>query len=178
MLVTFGARRRDPDGVDLLIECHGRIRRHLVMARRLAEATGHPAKDIRETAAQVRRYFTEALPLHMQDEEENVLELLAGRSSAVDDALARMAADHLDHEPKVERLVALCGELEHDPGRLDALAVDLRIVVTFLEPAFLAHLELEERTLFSALRTLPQRHRDALAAAMRARREAVLAGSL
>lgn len=170
MLITFGARRHAPDGVDLLLECHTRIRRHLTMARRLAAASGHPEVEIRETAAQVRRYFTEALPLHILDEEITIRELLAGHNPIVDAALARMAGDHLDHEPALGRLIDLCAELERAPGDLGGIAVELAALVAVLEAQLLEHLAMEERTIFAALRLLPASDRDALARAMRERR--------
>lgn len=174
MLITFGARRGNPDGVDLLVECHARIRKHLAFARRLAAGAGHPEADIRETARQVRRYFAEGLPLHILDEEEMVLELLAGRDPDVDAALARMATEHLDHEPAIERLIALCGELELAPQRLADLTVELTPLAAGLEAELLAHLAHEERVIFSALRTLHQTHRDELGAAIQRRRAASL----
>ena len=170
MLVTFGARRGTPDGVDLLVECHGRIRRHLGFARRLAAGVGHPLADIRDTARQVRRYFAEALPLHVLDEEESVLELLAGCTPDVDAALARMATEHMDHEPALERLIALCAELERAPERLADLTAELTPLAAALETELLGHLEREERIIFSALRALPQIDRDELGAAMQRRR--------
>jgi iron-sulfur cluster repair protein YtfE (RIC family) len=172
MLVTFGARRGGTDGVDLLVECHRRIRRHLGMARALAGAHGHPAAEIRDTAAQVRRYFTEALPLHILDEEEAVLDLLVGRDETTDTALARMVAEHMDHEPALGRLIDLCAELQRDPSQIDRVAAELAPLIDELEPELLAHLEREERFLFSALRALPRADRDRLTAAIRERRAA------
>jgi hemerythrin-like domain-containing protein len=174
MLVTFGARRGKPDGVDLLVECHGRIRRHLGFARRLAAGVGHPLADICDTARQVRRYFAEALPLHILDEEESVMELLAGRDADLDAALARMATEHMDHEPALERLLELCAELEDAPEHLEKLSAELAPLAAAIETGFLAHLDLEERVIFSALRSLAQVDRDELGAAIQRRRTASL----
>jgi len=170
MLVQIGRRPAPRDVVDLLLECHGRIRLHTDLARRLSTARDLPPAEIREVAAAVRRYFAEALPLHVQDEEEEVTSRLSGKDPAVDQALARMSAEHADHEPSVARLIAICEHLERDPAFLGDVAGDLAALAAGLEARFAAHLELEERVIFSALRRLPEADRRALLTAVRARR--------
>ena len=60
MLGKIGRSAAPADAVALLLECHGRIRAFLAMARRVGEAI------------QVHRNFTLALPLHARDEEESI----------------------------------------------------------------------------------------------------------
>jgi hypothetical protein len=62
---STGKRAVTEDVVDSLIECHGRIRRFLVMAPQLAAAAHASPSEIESTAAQIRRYFVEGFPLHM-----------------------------------------------------------------------------------------------------------------
>ena len=73
MLIGPGKHAAPGDAVDLLLECHARIRHFLALARRLGEARGESPTALSDTAAQVHRYFTLALPLHAQDEEEVIL---------------------------------------------------------------------------------------------------------
>jgi hypothetical protein len=69
MIVQLGARTTGNDVVDMLAACHERIRTFSTMACAIASGG-----DVREAAAAVRRYFAEAYPLHVADEEE-LLEL-------------------------------------------------------------------------------------------------------
>jgi iron-sulfur cluster repair protein YtfE (RIC family) len=174
VLLQIGKRTTEPDVVELLRECHDRIRKFLVMARRLATATDASADEIREVASQIRRYFVESLPLHMADEEDEIVPRLVGRNGEVDRALAAMADDHARHEPLVSRLVELCAVLIAEPGLLVARADELGAIATQLATDFTTHLETEERVIFPALRQLPSEARAAVLAAMRARRERML----
>src|SRR6478752_10243593 len=110
MLVTLGQRAKSEDVVELLLECHGRIRKFLGFARDLAVAHAAPRDEVRQLAAQIRRYFAVSLPLHVADEEELIEPALAGASSEVDAALAAMHAEHEAHAPALARLVGACAE--------------------------------------------------------------------
>jgi iron-sulfur cluster repair protein YtfE (RIC family) len=167
MLVKIGTRRDTGDVVDLFLECHARIRRFAALAVRLP-ATDRPTAEIAETAAAIRRYFAEALPLHVADEEEEVAPRLAGRNDAVDRALATMAAEHREHEPSLARLLELCATVERDPD--PAHLADLAAVATDLATRFDAHLALEEAVIFPALRALPAADLEAIRLALHARR--------
>ena len=173
MLVKLGARRAEPGLVEALLECHERIRRFTGHAARLAAAAPDDA-EIRDVAAQVGRYFRESLPLHVADEEEQVARRLAGTSPEVDRALAQMEAEHAEHAPDVARIVAICAQLEREPGRMPALAAELAACAARLDAAFAAHLALEERVVFPALARLPAADRDAMLAALRERRDRAL----
>ncbi len=171
MLVQLGKRPERLDVVDLLLDCHDRIRKFTTMARDLAAARGARLEAIREAAAQVRRYFIESLPLHMADEEKQILPRLIGMNAELDRALAAMEADHMAHEPLVRRLVELCSVLVADPRQIAAVATELHAVAMQLTTEFFVHLEREERVIFPALRRLPSDERTAIRTAMRARRE-------
>jgi len=174
MIVQLGQRQPSEDVVDLLRDCHERIRRFLVQARRLAEAASAEPAEIRAAAGQIRRYFTEAFPMHVDDEDEQIAPRLQGASSDVDRALAMMASGHASHGALIARLVAICASVEQDPRRLAVASIELARVAALLATELEAHLELEERAIFPALRRLPQHVRDAIRGAIRARRARAL----
>lgn len=173
MLVKIGQRSLAQDVVELLYECHARIRKFLELARRLAATPTLGDADIRTAAMQVRRYFKAAFPLHLQDEDEILTPRLGKQSAAVDEALAKMHADHVEHAPLVDRLVALCSTLETDPHKLPALANELGETAAALTSVIEPHLALEEKTIFPALRQLPREIHDEMRVAMRELREPV-----
>ena len=150
MIVKLGARTTGEDAVDLLAACHERIRKFSAMACAIAKAQG----DVREAAGAVRRYFAEAFPLHVADEEE-LLELPA-----------RIHDEHVAHAPLIDRLVALCAGIEAGgpvPPELGPLAEQLRKELD-------EHLSIEERDVFPAIRALPDAERARMREAIRARR--------
>lgn len=154
MLTRLGKPPAHGDAVDLLLECHDRIRSFLAMARRLAEARGATPEEIAGAAGRVHRYFTQALPLHAEDEERSILPRLRGRDPEVDRELATMAREHAEHEVPLGALVRACAALAEDPGRHAALAPDVGAAAAELERHFAAHLAREERVIFPALRRL------------------------
>lgn len=174
MLVQLGKRSVSEDVVDLLVECHGRIRRFLVMARQLALASDASSPEIAATAAQIRRYFAEAFPLHVADEECDIAPRLA---SMARDSLVRMHADHRAQSLAVDELIVQCGVLEREPDQHAAVCARLHAVAVQLAADLESHMEYEERTLFPALRKLSQHDRDAILTAMRQRRSRMLAGA-
>lgn len=166
MLVQVGRRNASEDVVDLLLECHGRIRRFLIMARNLAEAAGcAPPADVAATAGEIRRYFAEGFRLHVEDEEVDIAPRIA-RAAA-----AQLVAEHHGHLRDLTELLALCAELERQPEQLPAVAAALRATVGRLTVQLEAHLEFEERMIFPAIRALHRDQRDAIREAMRLRRE-------
>src|SRR5512138_1711735 len=153
MLSQIGSRRPAPaEGiVDLLLDCHARIRSFSELAVRLGEAGAPPPGEIADAAARVTRYFAEALPLHARDEEESVLPRLAGRDPAVDVALVAMHRDHLGHGVVLDPVLDLCHELAAAPGRHAELAPALVRAALVLSAHFDVHLASEERTIFPAI---------------------------
>jgi iron-sulfur cluster repair protein YtfE (RIC family) len=171
MLVNVGARRETPDVVGALQQCHDRIRSFVALAAKLAAAPDAPPDEVRDAAARIVKYFTEALPFHVADEDETIAPRLAGASAEVDAALATLAADHHRHEPLVAELVAIARAIAADPAALPARAADLARAGAALAADFDTHLALEERVLHPAIAALPAADQDAIRAAMKARRD-------
>jgi hemerythrin-like domain-containing protein len=172
----FGrARPRTTDDADdfvqLLLDCHGRIRHFAALARVLGETPALSADAVRDAAFRVRRYFGEALPLHVEDEEESVLPRLLGREPALDEALERMSAEHAAHAPLLAEVLRCCRELERAPERHEALRAGLARDAVALEREFATHLETEEALILPAIgRLLDADVRAALVRELRARR--------
>lgn len=174
MLTVLGKTPAAGDAVDLLLECHDRIRSFLALARRVAEAGPAERDDLPEAAARVHRYFTQALPLHARDEEDSILPRLHGRDPAVDRELVTMTREHAEHEDPMRRLVGACEIIARDPDRHAALAHDLGAAARELEAHFAAHLRREEEVVFPAMRRLLDRAEDAaIVRELRARRGVV-----
>lgn len=168
-------RRGDAHAADLLLECHERIRRFAGLARALATWPDPTPQDVSAAAARVLRYFEQALPLHVRDEEESVRpRLLAAASSIPFDGLAAalevMAREHDEHEPLLASLLPRWRALVDDPARLAALREDLARDAAALEEQFERHLALEERLVIPAVRALPPAEAASIVAELRARR--------
>jgi hemerythrin-like domain-containing protein len=161
VLIQPGKPAVPADAVDLLLECHGRIRTFLALAGRLGEARGVAPDAVMDAAFRVHRYFTLALPLHARDEEESVAPRLRGRDPAVDAELENMAREHREHEPPLAALVEACAQLARDPGRHGELAATVQRAAGDLERHFAAHLAREEAVIFPAIRRLLDQAADA-----------------
>jgi iron-sulfur cluster repair protein YtfE (RIC family) len=171
MLTRIGATRPPEDIVDLLLECHARIRTFTELALRLGEAERPDDREVSNAAARVRRYFEEALPLHALDEEESILPRLTGRDPEVDRALAAMQREHAEHGAVLGRVVAVCAELEARPERHRERAGELREATRALRAYFERHLAPEEATIFPAIRrVVPEEERRRMVEELRARR--------
>ena len=168
MLVQLGQPRASDDVVALLLACHGRIRTFLGMAGRLA-TTQASGREIGEAAGQISRYFADAFPLHVADEDRSIAPRLA-RDAAVAEVLAAMQRDHAAHAPGIASLVALCGVLERDPSQRPALARELGAAAAALAAELDAHLALEEHAIFPAILRLPRGEQEAIRSEIRTRR--------
>lgn len=164
---------REPDTVDLLLECHERIRRFTRVALWLAHAEDAPAAAVEETARSVLRYFTEALPRHAADEDESVMpRLLAlplpdGSRTAV----RLMSHQHPALEEVLAGLAPAWGAIAADPGALPSYAEEMRRATDRLQGMWAIHLSLEENTVFPLMREhLSPRTLEDIRAEMRARR--------
>ncbi len=171
-MLNIGSPRPAEGIVDLLLECHARIRSFSDLAVRLGEASAPAPAEVADAAARVRRYFVEALPLHARDEEESVLPRLAGRDAVVDAALVAMHRDHVGHAEVLDPVLAICAELVAAPGRHAELAPSLAEAGRRLRAHFEAHLASEEGTIFPLLdRAVPEDERRRMVYELRARRE-------
>lgn len=171
MLNTIGSPPRPAEGiVDLLLDCHARIRSFSDLAVRLGETRGAGPAEIAEAAASVRRYFSEALPLHARDEEESVLPRLAGRDPVVDAALVAMHRDHVGHAELVDPVLDMCAALVAAPGRHLELAPALAEAARRMRAHFETHLASEEATIFPALARVADEEQRRMTDELRARR--------
>lgn len=158
MLTQLSTRRvtGSQDLVNLLGECHQRIRRFVALARQAASRRDAPSDQIAQACAAVERYFVEALPLHVADEEESLEPRLRGLSQSVDQALATMAHQHQQHVSKIAALLMAIGKVRSQPhvevarGELAAAAIALET-------------ELEEQPASRGERDLPCDPRAAVA---------------
>ena len=155
MLINLSPRRSaDPqDLVDLLRACHARIRHFSALAYEAATRHDAPADQVKEACARVERYFREALPLHVADEEESIAPRLRGLSPEVDRALDTMEHQHEQHGPRLAVFLRMVAAVGRDPHALrfkDTLAT----IARDLERDFAEHLALEEAVIFPAIREL------------------------
>ena len=172
-LQPSASRRATDDLVELLLDCHRRIRNFVSTARHLADAEAVTDSEAREAALATARYFTLALPLHVRDEEESIVPRLAGRDAEIDAALRDMSRQHLDHLPPLARLVELLQDIAAAPGERLSVRSELTAVVAELDHAFTEHLASEEQVILPAIRRLLDADEQrAVIAELRARRDA------
>jgi iron-sulfur cluster repair protein YtfE (RIC family) len=165
-LVRLGARSSAaPDAAALLVECHARIRGFARLAVQLATARA-PAPEIADAATRVHRYFTEALPLHVQDEERSLAPRLRRFAPDVAAALDDMEREHRAHDELLAKLLPAWAAIRTDANAAAQTRSDAERLQTLLEQ----HLAAEERLVLPALARLPAGERDALVDEMRARR--------
>ncbi len=141
------------DVVDSLLECHERIRRFIELAQAISARRELTGDELAEGCHRVERYFREALPLHVRDEEDSIEPRLRGLSVPLDRALDAMHAEHLIHEPMLAQLLQASAALREQPGDLErrrALGEVADTLARELDP----HLRHEEEVVFPALRTL------------------------
>lgn len=176
MRIEIGARdltKGAPDVVDLLLECHARMRTFAALARKVALEKEGPPAEVQDAAARIARYFSEALPLHVQDEERTLLPRLKGLDKELDIALSHMAAEHHAHETNLGRLVEICRDVAADPARLATHRGELRYVSGAVEAGLAAHMRDEEAIVFPAVRArLSEEARAVCLAELRGRRGA------
>lgn len=144
-IVRIGEREPEGDVVDSLLACHRRIRSFLALAARVGQG-GDPADQVAEACGQIGRYFREALPRHVADEEESILPRLRGRDADLDAALAAMQEQHSEHEAHLAELAAALAN--------PAARARIAAAAAALEQSFAPHLELEEAIIFPGIRRL------------------------
>ena len=162
MLIKIGSSKEASDVTDLLLECHERIRYFVGLARRLATEADAAQQENADALSRVKHYFSEALPLHVADEEQTVLPRLYGKQPELDKALDAMELEHQKHERYVNDLVQACTAADRES--LDRIA-------TKLETEFLTHLQDEETLIVPAIKSLvTAEERQVMLAEVRARR--------
>jgi iron-sulfur cluster repair protein YtfE (RIC family) len=171
-LVSIGRQAQEPgDLVDLFLACHQRIRRFIRLAEHVAVRDDLPAAEVTDGCLRVERYFVEALPLHVEDEEASVVPRLRGQQREVDDALRAMEDEHREHQPLLASLLEASRAVREAP--LDhARRAPLASIAARLTGDFERHLVLEETIIFPAVRALSAAARAEILAELRARREA------
>jgi len=168
MLTTLGKRSHEqPTMRDMLVDCHARIRKFCALAKRLAQ--GGPTEQIADAAAQLRRYFGVALPLHIRDEDESIrprLERLGDRT--LSEALDAMTHEHVAADIALAELLEQWDAIAREPS--DARCFATYKPTVWLDRHLLAHLHDEEARIFPVLDRLLPAHWDAIVAEMKARR--------
>lgn len=154
----------------LLLACHTRIRRFARLALTVGARPELPAAEVRDAAAQCLRYFTEALPLHVRDEEDSLWPRLAGHSPTLDATMAQMRAQHFAHQVRLDALTSALEAVRQRPNE-PVLHRELAAAASTLETDFEDHLALEESELFPLLDEAlsPEAH-EAIIRELRARR--------
>ncbi|MGA8891928.1 MAG: hemerythrin domain-containing protein [Anaeromyxobacteraceae bacterium] len=177
MLTGLGKPSAPSDAVDLLLECHVRIRHFVAMAQRLGEASGTPAPELADTAQRVVRYFGQALPLHVRDEEDSLAPRLRGRDPLLDAAIAAMEREHGEHQPALAMLLAVTSAVAVDPARHPTLAMEVKRAADDLARQFEVHLAQEEAVVLPAVRRLLDAEADAAIVQEMRRRRVGVTGS-
>jgi hemerythrin-like domain-containing protein len=170
MSIRIGHKASADSAVALLHACHSNIRRFLATARALASESATTEEDIAATSLSVSRYFREALPLHVADEEESVAPRLSRTDPATEATVARMLGEHASHHALVADVAGLCDALAKAPARRAELAPRLGPAAADLSQTLESHLRWEEETLFPLLPHLSSDHHLAILGEMRRRR--------
>ncbi|MDQ3033182.1 MAG: hemerythrin domain-containing protein [Myxococcota bacterium] len=169
MLISIGRRAGAADLTGLLLDCHARIRHFAAVSVRLATDEAS-AEERAAAASSIARYFGEALPLHVRDEEESLVPRLRA-CAELDAPLDRMHREHAAHDALLGELVTMAGAIAADPRSFAAHAARLQVVAAPLRDELLAHLEHEERVILPRIASLlSAEEQRAILTEMRARR--------
>lgn len=170
MLITLGAKERPENLVELLLECHTRIRHFSEVAVKLGTLSELNSEEVVEGCVRCLRYFREALPLHVKDEEESLLPRLLCAEPDLKKSLETMKEQHQDHEPVIHALIEALERVQASPldqPRRAHLGKSAQRFSTEIEE----HLSLEESNIFPSVdQRLNQGEQDAILAELRARR--------
>ena len=146
--------------VDMLLDCHARLRHFSAMASALATRTDLDEKQIEDACTELVRYFEVALPLHEADEERTLAPALEPLAADAE-ALERMRSQHAAIHETLDALIPLWKS-----RRREETAGGARELAALLED----HLALEESVIFPLVAKLAAAERERLGAEMRARR--------
>lgn len=141
--------------VDGLLDCHARIHEFTELSLKLSQGAWEPAAAS-DAARAIRRYFSEALPLHELDEDLSLAPQLraANAPDTVLQALDVVTRQHPDIDRVVGRMFPLWQAIEEDGTRLPSLAEQLGRATERLSVIWDPHLSLEESEIFPAARAL------------------------
>jgi hemerythrin-like domain-containing protein len=161
----------------LLSDCHRRIERFLNLLLTVVEqaAGGQLSAEARQALETALRYFREAAPKHLCDEEESLFpRLRALQTPAAQAALSMLETLHEEHEtatPAHQEVESLCRQWLAEGSLPEPSEQRLRQVLESLKSLYESHIAVEERELFplaQALLTEPEL--QSMAAEMAARR--------
>lgn len=155
--------------VELLLECHERIRRFTNLALKLVTAEGTD-EQIADAARSLVSYFGRAFPLHAQDEDISLRPRLeaAGYSSP---ELRSLSGQHDDMHHVLDGLLLRWGMILDAPGLRGTLRDKLDTETRELARLIDAHLAMEEEKVFPFVREVLTLEQDReIVREMRARR--------
>ncbi len=163
--------------LELWEACHERVRRmNELLVRLVSHVREHGTDEqARVTAQSIRRYFSEASPLHHQDEERDLFPCLLAHASAkppsiaaerVAGAIAALEAEHLEIRQAWMAIAPMLEEIEQGGAK----RLDDALIAAFVS-RYRAHLALEEDVIGPALkRQLSQKDLTRIGIAMAGRR--------
>lgn len=159
MPVTIGAKLDSDftDPIGLLGDCHRRIERFLGALVALAEQSDGGALDEESRSAfdTALRYFREAAPRHVADEEESLFPRLhASADPDANAALVRLERDHKSIQAWHAELHELGARLLAGGGLEQRELARFRELVEQLENAYAPHIALEDDEIFPSARRL------------------------
>ena len=167
------APAKTADAIDLLVDCHGRIRHFTELAERLLDAKDAPDELLADAARQLARYFGVALPLHVADEDVSIAHRLRpfGKPADVEQALLEMTHQHERMDGHLDVLVPAWQRIAADVSALarerGVIAPRTRALAVLMAP----HLAMEEATIFPWIRrTIDPETLATITAELRARR--------
>ena len=164
-MLQIGKKPKSAQGpVELLLDCHARIRSFTELAKRLASDEPATPEEVADAARRVHRYHSLALPLHQEDEEASIAPLLRG----VDEAVAAMKQEHAGLHDVLARLLPMWDALAQDPSLRGKLLEPMAQEMSRMEVLWARHLTAEEVLVFPAIRRVPEPER--ILEEMRARR--------
>ena len=160
--------------LQMLLDCHKRIRHFVALAQSLATATNAPVGQLAEAARDVHRYFSVSLPLHEQDENLSLharLRVDASNDKNAGDSSNAMVIQHQTIDDVVMRLLPMWERVSQDPVALAAFAQQITALTNRLAELMEGHLKMEEEQVFPAIaRCLSAEDQAQMVAEMRARR--------
>lgn len=152
------------DVVELWLACHARIRQALADCQALGEGRGGSPQ-----ALSAARYFEEALPRHVEDEDLTFGPRLVAIDPSLATTVAHLQSEHDGHRLAIQDLAltlrALAAAPEHRGARHAVGTAWARI-----GPELLAHLDDEERWMLPGIRALTSGERALALVELRARR--------